>query len=372
MSAGNATYDVLWGVPDGEGLACAPNASDDTSDPALPICVNTSSHFYDGNWTMANVATWGLGGGGLTAATSYGPQDFNTFVSPYAVWTAEIAFPFRSNGGTRQREWHGGLLDAGPPYANHAFENADPTTNTQTYWHIDLSRAEHPRRYTSTNPTPVVEFCPLGCSSNLSGTVPDMNPPTSAECAAVKAEWPTLLGTDPWSCYWEWAIADVGPNAYMHRPLYWATLQFAEPDQSGASDLTCGQMEWPSRYISRLILLAERAHKAQTGAYTASFPRLLDTCAKTDGCDADDLTYALDTKDRFTTLALDLPQKGSCGLTGCFRATVAMTIDGFDFVTTVDSNSKVETTYGESSTVQRPCLFTTQQNSLTPGTDLKE
>ena len=35
MSARNATYDVLWGVPDGEGLACGGR-------DYLPTCVNTS------------------------------------------------------------------------------------------------------------------------------------------------------------------------------------------------------------------------------------------------------------------------------------------------------------------------------------------
>ena len=72
-------------------------------------------------------------------------------------------------------------------------------------------------------------FCPLGCAEhNLSGWTADLSPPSKAECAEVRARWPTLLGTDPWDCYWEWALANVGANTYMHRPLYWATLQFAE------------------------------------------------------------------------------------------------------------------------------------------------
>ena len=41
MSALNATYDVIWGVPDGEGLDCSrdPTAA---GQQLLPTCVNTS------------------------------------------------------------------------------------------------------------------------------------------------------------------------------------------------------------------------------------------------------------------------------------------------------------------------------------------
>ena len=41
MSARNATYDVLWGVPDGEGLSCVPAATSEQP-PIVPVCVNTS------------------------------------------------------------------------------------------------------------------------------------------------------------------------------------------------------------------------------------------------------------------------------------------------------------------------------------------
>ena len=41
LSARNATYDVLWGVPDGEGLLCSPSSAA-ASASGLPICVNTS------------------------------------------------------------------------------------------------------------------------------------------------------------------------------------------------------------------------------------------------------------------------------------------------------------------------------------------
>ena len=57
MSARNATYDVLWGVPDGAGLSCS-----DTPDGIVPVCVNTSFPGYAGSWTMGNVLMPGRAG----------------------------------------------------------------------------------------------------------------------------------------------------------------------------------------------------------------------------------------------------------------------------------------------------------------------
>lgn len=139
MSARNATYDVLWGVPDGEGLNCS-SASD--PQPFLPVCTNTSFPGYPGSWTMWNARRPGqLSGGGLTSATAYNTSEYGQFASPFAVWTAEIAFPIRRGAG------HGGLLDAGPPLSPDAFDAYDPSRVPQVYWHFDLARAEHPSEW---------------------------------------------------------------------------------------------------------------------------------------------------------------------------------------------------------------------------------
>ena len=81
MSALNATYDVIWGVPDGEGLDCSrdPTAA---GQQLLPTCVNTSFPGYAGNWTMLNRQRAGLSGGGLTTATHFEPSDFGRYPSP--------------------------------------------------------------------------------------------------------------------------------------------------------------------------------------------------------------------------------------------------------------------------------------------------
>ena len=64
MNANNATYDVMWGVPDGAGLNCSASGHH----PYLPTCVNTSFPGYAGTWSMAG------GLGGLRTATSYNKQ----------------------------------------------------------------------------------------------------------------------------------------------------------------------------------------------------------------------------------------------------------------------------------------------------------
>ena len=64
MNANNATYDVMWGVPDGAGLNCSRAGQHSY----LPTCVNTSFPGYAGSWTMAGTA------GGLRTSTSYNKE----------------------------------------------------------------------------------------------------------------------------------------------------------------------------------------------------------------------------------------------------------------------------------------------------------
>lgn len=391
MSALNATYDVLWGVPDGESLACAKNHAN-ASAQRLPVCVNTSFPGYAGTWTMG-----GGGGGGLQTATY--SADFGKYVSPYGVWTAEMAFPMRRGNSTAK---HGGLLDAGPPYAGGTFEGtaADPSSTSSSggggpvYWHFDLARAEHPRLYTpppstTTSPSASPVFCPLNCSSTLSSWRPQLSAPNKAQCAAVKAEWPTLLGVDPWSCYWEWVLADVGyENAYMHRPLHWATLQMAKASKPS----TCGQIEWPGRYIARLIYVAQRGLFKMSGAYTNNTAELSSACALVQGCaeSYDDLHYALYGAPSIFNVSLNvtagaaLPSGGSSSHTSStlvarprFAASVRVAVpsttvneqmvqeigSSFTYTVSIDSNSQLVTTY-EAAAAPRPCLFHSKRMAL--------
>jgi hypothetical protein len=427
LSARNATYDVLWGVPDGEGLACLKSAPSAAAAPGLqvPVCVNTSFPGYAGSWTMATRQRGALGG--LLTATHYSPHDYGRYVAPYAVWTAELRFPLHAESGSGDA-WHGGLLDAGFPYPGRAFPGADPALQHAsgrgpTYWHFDLSRAEHPRRYTPPPPHAAAPsaandvFCPLGCAEhNLSGWTADLSPPSKAECAEVRARWPTLLGTDPWDCYWEWALANVGANAYMHRPLYWATLQFAEAPavvqsvQTGATpraelppakNATCGQLAWPGRYLARLISIAQREVRKPPGrGYTGDPDELVRACRRVEGCSAADLAYALSLPERFTIeLSLEssvqagapsphaMPNDTEAAIGGvewalepppqlppsplkcelpppCYAARVHVHGDDYAYATTIDSNSKVVTTFSTGS--EQHCLFVSSRNSLRP------
>ena len=122
--------------------------------------------------------------------------------------------------------------------------------------------------------------------------------------------WPTLLGVHPWNCYWEWVLGDVGPNAYMHRPLYWPTLELAPgttgpgtkgpgttgPGTTGpgthelapelpnaappAPRAPCRQIEWPGRFLARTALVAQRRAQVRSGGRYASHPaEMLHACA---------------------------------------------------------------------------------------------
>jgi hypothetical protein len=204
MSALNATYDVLWGVPDGEGLTCTSASS--TGPKIAPTCVNTSFPGYAGNWSMAARApsARGLRGGGLATATAFDSAQWGRYVSPHATWSAEVAFPLRSQDWGARGGGHGGLLDGATPNALAA--DHDPNVAPHVYWHFDLSRAEHPRTYTppaaSSAPAggDAPDICPLACRPELAGWSAQLTPPTTAQCTVAQAAWPTLLGVDPWNC----------------------------------------------------------------------------------------------------------------------------------------------------------------------------
>jgi hypothetical protein len=321
MSARNATYDVLWGVPDLQGLNCS-----NAPGGIVPVCVNTSAPFYAGNWSMV-AAT---GGSGMRTATHFDASDYEQFVSPFAIWTAEIAMPISRAPTTPNADgahaWHGVLLDS-DPHRPDAFAAHDPATNAQTYWYFDLSRAEHPRKYSSRGSgggTPEERWCPLGCNAALANWSASLSALSSHECAMVKSEWPTLLGTDPWSCYWEWTLASVGANAYMHRPLWWASLELGE----ASSSRECRPIEWPGRYLARSVFVSQARLKQSTGKYSTSHDDLVSACSALGepACRAADLRRALQDLTDIFTLNVTVQANASvltkdCTSRPCYTAT---------------------------------------------------
>ena len=367
MSARNGTYDVLWGVPDGAGLACA-RAGDP---PYLPACVNTSSPFYAGNWTMLNPVRAGLAGGGLTTAVDYDRSRYGRYTSgAAAAWTAEIALPIRAGRGAAGG-WHGGLLDAGASSPADFAGSADPAAAEQVYWSFDLSRAEHPRKYIAADGN--ARYCPFDCAADLAHATPRFAPPSSAECADVKARWPTLLGIDEWNCYWEWAIADVGADAYMHRPLHWATLEFAPASADGGG--ACVPIDWPGRYVARMIYAAQEAYRAaSSGRYTESAAALLSACAASAACDATDLRRALGGDGGIFSVSLRVTPNASalsreCASRPCHVAVIRVHAPvgprgwRYEYATTIDSNSWLRTDHSRPPG-QRPCLPPTRHGEV--------
>ena len=121
------------------------------------------------------------------------------------------------------------------------------------YWFVDFARAEHPRIYTldqqkqqrqRQQQEELQQFCPFNCTASLAAASTNISTnPTPAQCAEVLKVYPTLLGVDPWSCYWEWVWQGLGDQAYMHRPTLWGQIQFE--DQKGAA--VCKNIEHPGR-----------------------------------------------------------------------------------------------------------------------------
>ena len=388
MSAANATYDVLWGVPDGWGLHC-----DDGGGGVLPTCVNTSFPGYAGSWTMAD----GRGGaaGGLRAATD--TPVWGQYVEPNASWSLEIAFPLRgqlSGGGGP----HGGLLDADAAamaagYADNDPARGDAAPGLPRFWWMDFARAEHPRVYTlaaaqgaaaamavagsgggtaaaaaaaavsaAAAAATTTMTCPFNCSSALLGATPDLAAPTTAQCAAAKAAWPTLLGTDIYSCYWEWVWQDLGAEAYMHRPHLWGMLQFVDGgggsgggggrggsgggDGSGGSGGSggssrqhkCRNIEHPGRHLAAQLHLAQRSYAAaHNGSFATDPAALLAVCAADAaakgalGCDAAALSLATARPDVFTLGPVVVTENATaltraCTARPCYSATVGVAV----------------------------------------------
>lgn len=129
INARNATYDVLWRVPDGgfssPGVPCDQN---------VPGQWCTNSTYSGQTWTMA-----GPGGlltqtstnnnaarcGGDDALAGQGFVPFSWAARPRA-WTVELALPIRGRPGQ-----HGGLLDAD---AEHNLTMFDPNAGARYWW----------------------------------------------------------------------------------------------------------------------------------------------------------------------------------------------------------------------------------------------
>ncbi|CAK9011429.1 unnamed protein product [Durusdinium trenchii] len=241
MNFNNATYDVLWRVPDGglgsTGVPCC--AITDSS--CKRYCQNSSWPPFGGTWSMVphmKTAT-------ARADTAHGWATKG--------WTVEMAFPLRPKDGI------GGLLSAG--HGASLGEKFDPSHGAK-YWLVDFSRAEHPF-FTS--------------NSSLFGQL----------CPSIQASQPTLLGSDQWSCYWEWVWQPVGGHRYMHNPDTFGFLQFAQE----RGEALCGNVEWPARYVLAQIYQAEIAYVQTWGNYTENLWTLLrGYCTLDNGCSAQSLS----------------------------------------------------------------------------------
>jgi len=278
MNYNNATYDVLWRAPDG-GIGST----------GVPCCVDNKCERWCQN------SSWPAFGGTF----SMSPNMKTATAKVDGGWSLEIAFPLRQTNGV------GGLLSGGADWGRF-----DPNLGTK-FWLADFSRAEHPFFVSDT--ALFAELCPV-----------------------IQKAQPTLLGTDQWSCYWEWTWQSIGGHKYMHNPDNFGFLQFA----SNPQEPLCGNIEWPARYVLAQIYQAQVAYVQEVGKYSSQLAPLLQKryCSVANACNVTDLQAVVTTfKDMFH-LKIDVDNSAthcvkygtSQNYTGgpCFTASVSMEMPG--------------------------------------------
>ena len=244
----NATYDVLWRVPqhgfDSLGVPCAPGAA--------TWCGNSTFNGGNQTWTLAPE---------LEAATAADRAFVPLDGDPRGDWTVELRFPLTQAHG-------GGLLNGGPAPADGVF------------WSANFARAEHP--------------LPRTGADALSLDFSAKN--YTAFCADVLKTHPTLLGTDQWSCYWEWVWQNMGATRYMHNPDLWGLLRFASSEAPAA---TCRDPQYPLRHVLHNAQRAMISAYLNDGAYPESLGALARCgaacCNATTSCDPSALAVAATT-----------------------------------------------------------------------------
>ena len=301
MNGLNATYDVLWRTPS-RGFGSPGVPCDDAS--ATNWCQNST--FNAGQaWTMAPR---------LRTATDCQNRDFVPLEPQPAAWVVEIAMPL--DGGQRS----GGLLDGDFDTAA-----ADPRLSNGVFWWVNLARAEHPLRRTG------------AAALSLDFGTADYE----AFCADVKRKHPTLLGTDAYSCYWEWVWADMRASRYMHNPEMWGLLRF----EDFAKNETCRDAEFPARHVVAHLHRAMVSAFVAAGAYPYSLAALVacdaQCCDAKDSCDLAVLQRALQPPfdlviavDAAATTCVDYAANTATGA-ACFNATLTLTLPKRKLVATL-------------------------------------
>eukprot|EP00946_MAST-07B_sp_MAST-7B-sp1_P000146 g146.t1 len=376
MNVLNATYDVNWGVPDDFSLDC--DSSANHSVPYLPTCVNTSSHFYSGNWTMFNSNN--TDDGGLKAAT----HTYSTFGSdkPNAtgVWTVEVAFPIRAG------RHHGGILDTDSSgsfdFSEYDPVKGGPLPGLPRFWSADISRVGHPRKYTMADGR--VFWCPFfNCSEHVlrSAINATIENPGAADCAMLASEDKTILGSNPhYGCYWEFVLQNVGAtNAYMHRPMNFAYMQFIS-DNAGHNAVArqdiCGNIDFPARHLLLAVFQAQRNFKTTTGFYATNVTSLVNSAhfCPDPKCAGKDLVYALSRPDIFEFADIKVVENATtldaeCSARPCYRAALKMKVptQGGGVLTmkaTITQNMRFEVEHESSEQQVAPCLFQSKRRSV--------
>ena len=317
MNVRNATYDVMWRVPDGgmnsSGVPC-------NNSVATEWCHNSTYHKGEA-WTLA-------GEGGMKTATGH-PSALTPFDTP--KWTVEIRFPLSAG------ETHGGVLDSDP---KHDYAKFNPNSGNRFWW-VNFARAEHPLETISASPLSIDFF----------------TDDYSAMCAEVQKQYPSLLGTGPWACYWEFVWQNAGRTQYMHNPEMWGVVQF----EDGKSEV-CRTPMWPARYVGFMVHRAEIAFFKARGRYATVVAELMEGtyCSDANECSLSVLSSVASTYKDVFKVAVVVPEGNVCAnyaaktVSGapCFVVNVTTTDPGTKQRSTVSIASDRYTT----ETTEAECL----------------
>jgi len=275
INRNNATYDVLWGLPDQDVAfagRCFKIQGNSTFVPQqeemfVPFCQNTTFRpDYNGSWTMKSAAT----GRGLQSATF--SSDFHGRFNSKGFWTMQVAMPLESDGYT-----HGGLLDT---FQNDKiFEKHHPRNGG--YWSFALSRAVHPKRMDFECPNPDNSGKASSAACNLSTK---KNPGYLQESAQLVNDAPSkdyfreimgfrqgLLGIDSWNSYWEFTVKSL-PKPYMHAPYSWQIAEFTNTSSANIDGTFTG------RHVASSIFYAYANYTGTLHVCPKSVEDLLDYC----------------------------------------------------------------------------------------------
>lgn len=324
MNARNATYNVLWSLPQAGLGSVAPECGGGGS--ALRVCCNTTWNHGKGlcdrgvetesfSWTMDMYDKSKRPGSGMHTSARNNTES----------WTVELRFPILSS------DEHGGLINLSPGthYPGSNPEQLHPA-HGQRFWWVTFANALHPSWWQELNATTTQQpdLIKDRCQSVI--TADRLRNGFTQFLVDANNAAPT--------CYYEAASQNLGGHQYMHNPDSFGYFQFEADGKQ-----VCRNVQWLARFVLAQLYQAEVQYLTNAtlgnGAYTPSLPQLLSpaVCTIANACNVTALALAASVVS--VEISAQEGHRGNCvqyaveGLQGsnwtggpCFNASVAYTV----------------------------------------------